>query len=161
MENWKPVVGYEGLYEISDIGNLYSITHKRQKKYTIRLPDSRPYVGLWKGNKIKIFRPHTLVLTAFVGPRPKGMECCHNDGNHWNNCIENLRWGTPKSNQADRVKHGTSNRGERCAASKLTEEQVRAIRADTRPQKLIAAEYGVRDSQISRIKTRARWAHLD
>jgi predicted secreted protein len=99
------------------------------------------------------------VLTAFVGPRPKGLQCCHNDGNPWNNKLENLRWDTAQSNQRDRAKHGTSNRGERCASAKLTETQVAAIRADARLQREIAADYGVKENTISRIKSGKRWAH--
>jgi hypothetical protein len=160
MENWKPVVGYEGLYEVSNSGRLRNTRTGLDKVYTLNKQGNRPFVGLWRNNRIKIFKPHTLVLTAFVGPRPHGMECCHNDGNSWNNRLENLRWDTTRNNQLDRIKHGTSNRGERCAAAKLTEAQVLAIRADTRKQKVIAAEYGVRDSAISRIKSGKRWGHL-
>ena len=160
METWKAVVGYEGIYEVSDTGRLRTVRTGREKTYTLNKQENRPFVGLWKNNKIKIFKPHTLILTAFVGPRPKGMECCHNDGNPWNNHLSNLRWDTPRNNQLDRVKHGTSNRGERCAAAKLTEAQVRAIRADSRLQREIAADYGVRENTISRIKSGKRWAHL-
>ena len=160
MEQWLPVVGFESFYEVSDHGNVRSIKSGRIKAYTIDKTNGRPFMGLWKQNKIKIVRPHTLVLSAFVGPRPYRLECCHNDGNHFNNHLENLRWDTAKSNQQDRAKHGTSNRGEQCAAAKLTETQVRAIRADTRVQRLIAAEYGVRDNTISRIKSGKRWAHI-
>jgi len=112
-----------------------------------------------ENNKQKILRPHKLVLEAFVGKAPQGMECCHNDGNQANNNLENLRWDTPKNNHADKLKHGTSNTGERCNWAKLTKEQVIAIRQDTRTQKEIAAEYGVQQSQISRIKNGARWIH--
>ena len=159
MERWLPVSGYEGLYEVSDHGNVRSIKTGKVKSYTLNKEQKRPFMGLWKNNKIKIFKPHTLVLTAFVGPRPKGLECCHNDGNPWNNKLENLRWDTAQSNQQDRAKHGTSNRGERCANAKLTEMQVAAIRVDSRLQREIAADYGVRQSAISRIKSGAGWAH--
>jgi hypothetical protein len=98
-------------------------------------------------------------MEAFVGIRPQGMECCHNDGNPQNNHWSNLRWDTPKNNHADKVKHGTTNRGEQCGTAKLTLEQVRAIRQDTRLQRIIAAEYGVKDNTISRIKSFKRWAH--
>ena len=98
-------------------------------------------------------------MEAFVGLRPQGMECCHNDGNPQNNHLSNLRWDTSKNNHADKVKHGTTNRGEQCGTAKLTLEQVRAIRQDDRLQRIIAAEYGVRDNTISRIKSGKRWAH--
>lgn len=159
MERWLPVSGYEGFYEVSDHGNVRSIKTGKVKSYTLDKQQNRPFMGLWKNNKIKIFKPHTLVLTAFVGSRPKGLECCHNDGNPWNNKLENLRWDTAQSNQQDRAKHGTSNRGERCASAKLTETQVAAIRVDSRLQREIAADYGVRENTISRIKSGVRWAH--
>lgn len=158
MENWKDIVDFEGLYEVSDFGNIRSTKTKQFKKITI---DSygRPYLGLWKNNKQKIVRPHKLVLEAFIGKAPKGMECCHNDGNQQNNKLDNLRWDTPKNNHADKLKHGTSNTGERCNWAKLTKNQVIAIRADLRTQKEIAVEYGVQQSQISRIKNGIRWIH--
>ena len=159
MEKWLPVIGYEELYEVSDHGTVRNKRTLKVKAYTLNKEQSRPFMGLWRGNRIKIFKPHTLVLTAFVGPRPQGLECCHNDGNPWNNHIDNLRWDTPQNNQRDRAKHGTSNRGERCAAAKLTEQQVAAIRADSRLQREIAADYGVRENTISRIKSGKRWAH--
>lgn len=161
MENWRNVVGYEGLYEVSDLGRVRNARTGVIKEPTFRKDAgySRPFLNIWKEGKQKIMRPHTLVLTAFVGPRPKGKEGCHNDGNTNNNALSNLRWDTRKANQADRVRHGTTNRGERCGTHKLTLEQVRAIRLDTRPQKTIAEEYGVRAPAISRIKTGARWGH--
>jgi hypothetical protein len=159
-ENWLPVVGFEELYEISDYGNLKTIKTGKLKKPTRNKKDGRMYALLWKKNQYKLIKIHRLVLTAFVGPCPDGMECCHNDGDASNNLLQNLRWDTPQNNQLDRIKHGTSNRGERCASSKLTETQVRSILQDTRPQKQIAQEYGVRQSQISRIKNRTRWTHI-
>ncbi len=159
METWLPVVGFEDLYEVSDHGRVRTLKTGKIKLHTENKAQKRPFLGLWRDNKIKIFKPHTLVLTAFVGPRPHGLEGCHNDGNPFNNHIDNLRWDTPAANQADRVLHGTSNRGERCGNAKLTLEQVRAIRADTRLQRLIAEDYDVRPNQIWRIKAGHRWAH--
>jgi len=159
MEEWRNVIGYEGLYKVSDTGRVMNSVTGAIKKFTRNKSDNRPFLGLWKNNKVKIFKPHTLVLTAFVCPRPAGLECCHNDGNPWNNNLSNLRWDTTKNNQADRVKHGTSNRGEKCASAKLTKEQVNRIRNDTRLQRVIAEEYGVQPNTISRIKSKKRWAH--
>jgi hypothetical protein len=159
MEEWRDVVGYAGIYEVSNFGNVRTYKTHAIKKQTVKDGDNRPYLGLWKNNKQKICRPHKLVMEAFVGMRPKGMECCHNDGNPQNNHLNNLRWDTPKNNQADRVKHGTTNRGEQCGTAKLTLEQVRAIRQDDRLQRIIAAEYGVKDNTISRIKSGKRWIH--
>jgi hypothetical protein len=159
MEEWRDVVGFEGIYRVSNFGRVQTVKTEKIKTQTLYVGDDRPYLGLWKNNKIKVCRPHKLVMEAFVGIRPQGMECCHNDGNPQNNHLDNLRWDTPKNNHADKVRHGTTNRGERCGTAKLTLEQVRAIRQDDRLQRIIAAEYGVKDNTISRIKSGKRWAH--
>jgi hypothetical protein len=159
MEEWRDVVGFEGVYKVSNFGRIQTVKTGKIKEQTISKTDNRPYLSLWKNNKIKVCRPHKLVLEAFVSVRPDGLECCHNDGNPQNNHLTNLRWDTPKNNHADKIKHGTTNRGEQCGTAKLTLEQVRAIRQDTRLQRIIAAEYGVKDNTISRIKSFKRWAH--
>jgi hypothetical protein len=71
---------------------------------------------------------HRLILEAFVGPCPEGMEGCHKDGNPANNRLDNLRWDTPKSNWEDMTKHGTDTRGFRNGAAKLTPESLDLIR---------------------------------
>jgi hypothetical protein len=86
--------------------------------------------------KMVWFLVHRLVLSAFVGLCPPGMEGCHEDNNGLNNWLWNLRWDTPTGNQRDRIKHGTSlrgrsiNKGEDHPKAKLTWERVRKIRAD-------------------------------
>lgn len=159
MEKWKPVLGYEDLYEVSNLGNVRNLRTGAAKIATYDPKTKRNNLLLWRSNKCKNVRISTLVLSAFVGPRPEGLECCHNDGDALNNKLENLRWDTHTSNIHDRVLHGTSNRGERCGTAKLTKIQVAAIRADTRLQRIIAEEYGVLQSAISRIKSGVRWAH--
>ena len=159
MERWLPVVGYEGIYEISDLGNLRNTITGKTKKFTVVKGDARPFVLLWRNNKPKAKRAHQIVLEAFIGPRPDGTEGCHNDGDPTNNALSNLRWDTSKNNHADKIRHGTTNRGERCGSSKLTLEQVRTIRTDKRLQREIAADYGVLPSTISRIKSGKRWAY--
>lgn len=157
MEQWKPIAGFEGHYEVSDYGRVRTIGggikgHSRSN-------DGRLSVNLWRDGKQKLMKVHRLVLHAFKGPCPEGMEGCHNDGNPAHNHIDNLRWDTHQANILDRIKHGTSNRGERCGTAKLTLEQVRAIRADTRKQQEIADQYGVTNGTVSRIKAGVRWAH--
>lgn len=71
---------------------------------------------------------HRLVLEAFVGPCPEGMECCHWDGVRDNNRLNNLRWDTRKNNAKDRDRHGTKKWGTKHSSSVLTEEQVRELR---------------------------------
>lgn len=113
-ENWKPVVGYEGLYEVSDHGNVRSVDrvtphgHSLRGKIKKQVPDEqgRPRVFLHQENKSRTRRVCHLVLEAFVGPRLEGMEACHWDDNCTNNHVENLRWGSRSENQVDRVRNG-------------------------------------------------------
>jgi hypothetical protein len=122
---WKPVKGYEGLYEVSNKGQVrtlkrvwnsgpeHRIARQIQPKIKAAKPDRNGYVRLTLSKKgIKSRKSvHTLVLEAFVGPAPEGYECRHLDGNKENNCQENLCWGTPQENAADRKKHGTQTGG--------------------------------------------------
>lgn len=106
---------------------------------------------------------HRTVLECFVGPCPDGMECCHDDGNPQNNNLDNLRWDTPRANQADRLKHGTSNRGSQSPAAKLNEEQVKEILlllANGKTQIEIAGQYGVCTDTIGSIHRRINWTHV-
>ena len=161
MEQWKPIIGFEDIYEVSDHGNIRSLKSNKLKKISFDKTTNRLFVNLWKNNKQNVVRVHKLVLETFVGKCPEGMECCHNDGNSLNNHLSNLRWDTHTNNIHDRIKHGTSNRGERCGTAKLTLKQVKAIRKDDRLQCLIAQDYNIAESMISRIKNGKRWQHSD
>jgi hypothetical protein len=66
-----------------------------------------PRVGLTIDGKLKFFLVHRLFLEVFIGPCPPGMECLHRDGDSSNCSLSNLRWGTPKENVADSIRHGT------------------------------------------------------
>jgi hypothetical protein len=106
-EAWRDVPGYEGLYQVSDCGRVRSF-HRGGRVLRV-CPNSTGRLGLvlcLNGSQ-RSFQVHRLVMAAFVGPCPDGMEVCHNDGNHLNNRLENLRYGTRSDNQYDRVKHGT------------------------------------------------------
>lgn len=106
---------------------------------------------------------HRLVLEAFVGPRPKGGVCRHLDGNPLNNKLNNLCWGTQKENLADRLLHGTVNRGERNGQSKLTADQVLEIKriGRTVTQDSLAAKYGVNRTSIGRVLRGVDWGHVN
>jgi hypothetical protein len=70
-------------------------------------PDGHLVVDLRNGGKRRMAKVHQLVLEAFVGSRPGGMEGCHNNGDGTDNRVENLRWDTPSENNFDLVRHGT------------------------------------------------------
>ncbi len=81
------------------------------------------------GRKV-VARVHRVVMEAFVGPCPDGMEVCHGDGDPMNARLDNLRYDTRKANHADKKRHGTSNSGSRHGNSKLTEDQVLRMRSN-------------------------------
>lgn len=103
---------------------------------------------------------HRLVLLAFVGPCPDGLQACHNDGDRENNRPDNLRWDTPSSNYADRDRHGTTATGERNGASKLNAVAVAEIRrryAAGESQESLGRFFGVGHATISRVVRRVVW----
>ena len=118
-EVWRPVVGYEGLYEVSSHGAVRRVdrltkTGKLIKGSVLKvrpLPSGRPRVNLSKNGKIVDAYPYRLALEAFVGPCPPGMEALHWDDDHSNNAISNLRWGTRTDNMRDMSRNGNGNAG--------------------------------------------------
>ena len=119
LEQWKPVNGYEGIYEVSSHGRVRSLDRtvnyssgqvRRLKGKVRRTPlnqDGYPRVNLSHQGKDKTRYVHSLVAEAFIGACPEGMEVCHSDGNKTNNHVANLRFGTSSDNELDKVRHGT------------------------------------------------------
>jgi hypothetical protein len=170
-EIFKDVAGYDRLYAVSDMGRVKSLGRTvRRRNGTIAVrecilkpqvrPDGYLEVGLHAKGKQRAYKVHKLVAAAFIGPCPDGQQCCHSDGNPANNAVSNLRYDTPAGNNADKLLHGTSNRGVRHSRNKLTEAQVLCIRADTRSQRIVAAEYGIHWVTVSAIRLRKKWAWL-
>jgi len=173
---WRDVIGYEGLYQVSDGGEVRSLdrTVDHGRGFTRWLtgktfkprPDGEGYprVCLSKAGKEATRRTHQLVLEAFVGPKPEGYVTRHLNGIPSDNRVENLCWGTQMQNQADRKLHGTSNEGERGGGSKLTETQVLEIRAlystGRYTQQVLGDLYGAAQTNISLIVRRKNWKHI-
>lgn len=170
-EVWKPVVGRETFYDVSNRGRVR--TSFEAKKYHFRFRGGRILkqhiicrylkVALC-GLPRKQFRTvHTLVLEAFVGPRPRGCVSRHLDGNALNNNDSNLAWGTQKENMSDKNIHGTNNAGSRHGNSKLTESDIATIlkrRAEGLPCTKIAKNFPVNYRTIWAIVTGQTWRHV-
>lgn len=123
------------------------------------------YLRLSVGGKQIQRTVHRLVLEAFAGPCPRGMECRHLNGNPSDNRPENLRWGTKAENAADKIKHGTTTRvrGEQNGSNKLTESDVQEIRRRSgsgEPYQSIAADFGITRQHVGVISRRKKWAWL-
>jgi hypothetical protein len=161
MERWRAIPGWEGLYEISRTGQVRSVervvyfadgrvreyaaveraTHKDgfgYQKVTLK--------GKGRNQRVLI---HQAVAAAWVGPRPDGLEVCHNDGNKLNNTVENLRYDTRKANHADAARHGTLKR-----PRKITDDAVAAIRAarGVVPQLELAKRHGISKTHVCNIQ---------
>ncbi len=143
-EYWRDVPEYEGLYRVSDQGRVKSLKRsavrnngrpihirERMLKQAAHAVTGHLTMSLHKiGFPGERHSAHELVLLAFVGPCPQGMECCHfPDRNPANNLVENLRWDTRSANRKDAALHGTLAAGETCGLSKLTWVEVREIRS--------------------------------
>jgi hypothetical protein len=141
-EVWRGVQGWERLYEVSDQGRVRSLDRVVSKpnwgtfirKGKILKPGvNKGYqtVTLQDRSHSRIERRliHQVVLTAFVGPCPTGMETRHLDGNRSNNRATNLAWGTRVQNAADRDHHGNMrrslNRGECAHGHKWTKDTLK------------------------------------
>jgi hypothetical protein len=115
VEQWRPVPGYEGLYEVSDQGRVRSLYEWRGRAPAGHLlkggisPYGYRLLTLAKGGDYWSVPVHHLVTLAFLGPRPEGAHVRHLDGNPLNNRLENLLYGTRSLNTLDSVRHGTHN----------------------------------------------------
>lgn len=117
-EHWKPVIGHEGSYEVSDQGRVRSLDRTATRSDGVRVHVKgrmlKPYTSK-SGHKSVIMQVdgnvtrslvHRLVLSAFVGECPDGMEACHWNDVPGDNRLENLRWATRRENNLDRVRNG-------------------------------------------------------
>lgn len=172
-EQWRPVVEFEGLYEVSDLGRVRSVPRlmkdgrRHHSSGTIMKPvlvRGYPAVNLTRRDSRRLLgKVHRFVLEAFVGPRPDGMECCHGDGDRTNNRLANLRWDTTGGNASDKVRLG-SVRGERNSRAVLREDDVRAIRhmvSVGATQQEAARRFGVTKDCVWSIVHRQTWKHVD
>lgn len=124
---WLPIPGFDQ-YEVSERG----LVRKNGKLLKSR-PNSKGYlrIGLHPGNKTRSIA--SLVMAAFVGPRPVGHHIAHLDGNKLNNRLDNLAYVTPVENERHKRLHGTACVGERHHWRRLTAEQVAYIRKAYKP----------------------------
>lgn len=173
-EQWKPVVGWENVYEVSDLGRVRRVAPgRRTKPGYVRRPTLNRYgymqIELCADGRPQLCTVHSLVCAAFLGPRPKGTQINHRNSNRADNRLANLEYVT----QAENVRHSIASAvatgrphrgyGQDSHAAKLNEEQVRTIRhllSIGMPATKIAPMFGVSDKAIGKIKHGLSWKHI-
>ncbi len=183
-EIWKDIEGYEGIYQISNLGRVRSldriVTRKGTPGYRGESGQFFPgqilkhkiskfgyhRIGLFKNRKQKFLLIHRLVAKAFI-PNPENKRAVnHKNGIKSNNKVQNLEWCTNKENSLHAKDNGLLNikRGEEIGNSKLTEKQVLEIRKKYKPWKytlsMLATEYKVCFQLISLIVNYKIWKHI-
>ena len=165
-EEWRAIPGWEG-YEASTHGNIRSLAPRNG--YSWKAPRVLRGSTNDTGHRHVVLRGrvvvgvHRLGALTFLGPPPPGATVCrHFDGDPTNNRPENLRWGTPKENSDDMLRHGTRKFGEANHWARLTEQQVldiyaRRARGNARA---LADEMGVKEWTVYSIWSGRNWGWL-
>ena len=177
VEEWRAIPGYEGFYEVSNLGRVKSlqrvIERSNGRLHTIKdkirsLPISgNGYLAivLYKLGHEKTWHVHTLVALAFIGPQPAESEVRHGPGGRLDNSVENLSYGTYSEQYLDKLRDGTALLGDRSPLAKLTAEKVllarKLVKAGPRGTlQRLADEWKVSNGALSMAVSGRRWAHL-
>lgn len=160
---WKRISNYED-YDVNENGEVRSRKQGRTKVLTPVFVNGYPKVLLYKEGQRKQVYIHRLVWEAFNGPIPVGMCVLHGDGNDRANAsLEYLRLGSHKENMEDKVRDGSSTKGETNANSRLTGIEVKSIKQMLRDKvsiRKVAKLFEVGSSTICHIKNGRTWAHI-
>jgi len=111
-EQWVDVIDYKGLYQVSDAGRVRSLPRPGTSGGVLKPdfnPAGYPCVRLSREGRKRHLTVHTLVITAFRGPRPSRLECRHMNGDPADVRLANLRYGSSAENSADMIAHGRTN----------------------------------------------------
>lgn len=164
VEIWKDVAGTTG-FQVSSLGRARKTGSHGEVQYLkgSDLDGGRRAIRIRRAGQLRRVYIHRLVLEAFVGPCPPGLQCCHADDDVTNNRLENLRWDTHKANIHDAIRNGRMRRGSQHAAAKLTEEQVarmRVLMAAGKSVSSVARKFRVSASTASHIRLGLDWRHV-
>jgi hypothetical protein len=167
MGDRRPVWGFEGRYEVTERGEVFSLVGWREprqlKPATLKgghlIVQLRDKDGQAWGRLV-----HRLVAEAFI-PNPEGHPAVlHRDGNPRNNAAPNLYWGTQADNAEDALRHETIARGSRSGMAKLNEAKVMNMRNEYRllgiPCRILGEMYGVTESTARKAVSGRTWAHV-
>lgn len=152
-EIWKPVLGFEFAYSVSNLGRVYSARTEKVMKPG-RSSNGYLTVVLSEKGKRRSVPVQWLVAETFIGARPQGRQVLHNDGDKTNNCVSNLRYGTRAENARDVTLHGRR---------KWSVDQIREIRrlmAEGANGVEVALRFGMTHEQVYQIKNGKAYAYV-
>jgi hypothetical protein len=164
-EQWRPVVGWEGIYEVSNLGRVKRVATEPRNRCGKILKNRVSNYGYENVElsrqpyRTEVKQVHEMVAGAFIGPKPPGTEINHKDGNKRNNRWDNHEYVTHAENSRHAVATGLMRTGDKCHTAKLSETQAREILAlaGTMMQKDIAAKYGVHFKTVSDLVLGKTW----
>lgn len=167
LEWWKSIPGFEGYYEVSNIGNVCRVKPYNSVKSYARLRqaahwDGRKFVSLSGGGRRKTYKIHKIIVDAFWGGTPAGMTVNHKNNDYTKNWLSNLEFMTPLENWRDAYDKGLIPRGERHGNAKVTQQQACEILSLMGKLSLryVSERYGISTTAVSYIWQRRNWAHI-
>ena len=171
IETWKPIVGFEGNYEVSSLGRVRSLERITKSSRGFRKFPSKLLKPIFAGTgylvanlcvngKKKQKHVHAMVLEAFIGSSPNGYQACHKNGIRSDARLDNLRWDTIKNNHADKRLHGTHLLGQTHGNAKLTNAQAAEIKYSLEPRAVTASKFGISESTVKKIRLGESWLHV-
>lgn len=182
-ESWTPAPGWEGLYEVSNHGQVRSIDRnvytkkgaflRRMKGKLLKVHEAAGYpsVCLTHQGKTHMVRPYHLVAKAFIGPspgpiggRPDQWQINHKNGDRWDCRAENLEWVTGRQNRAHAELNGLKAMGASHGRALVNEKDVRDIRERyavvPEPRRVIAERYGLSKPAVDSILYGRTWRRV-
>ncbi len=174
-EEWKDIIGYEGLYQVSNLGRVKSLFRfSKRKNYVITIqekllkilngPKGYNLIRLSRNGILKTYRLHRLIAQAFI-PNPENKpEVNHINGNKKDNCVNNLEWVTSAENMQHAHKNNLASKrfGSNNNNTKLLEKDILYIRAiaNKKSVKELAILFNVNVQAIYKIIKKQTWKHI-
>ena len=163
-EQWKQVVGYEGVYSVSNLGRVRrdaTCTGKPRSRILHGYIEAHGYrvIALSANRATRLVKAHRLVADAFLGECPDGLQINHKDGDKSNNAVNNLEYVTPSKN----IQHAYDELGDMGNRKRTPPSVVLAMRKrheDGLGIAAVAREFCCSMSGASRIINRKRWPNL-